>query len=379
MSGLKGGLTIALGDLRYQTKAGPQILGVQEFATATNAHLGTISASGPAYVRLMGNASGASISLPVPVAGQQVTIHNASSQAVLLYPNDGYTLGGVVAVSLPAGARRVLVAYPAASVWDSDVADPVAYDAETAAWMSAVSAGGGAYTAAQAAALTRWGGQARASGYHPMVRRFNPFAGQDLAACLVPLVKVVGGATDTNVNFISGDYAPTTGLAGNGTNKYLDTGYQPSEATGGMGFYLLGTPMADSVFMGCRNTAGTQAYRLRRTGIPTREALWGGATTASLAGGVTAPALLMAQRTSATALAVFQNGSQIVNEPTSTTPGAAGANMFVFCQNSNGTPVLFYAGASAGYMVVSGAMSASHIEGCYAHWRTLALAFGRSA
>lgn len=61
-----------------------------------------------------------------------------------------------------------------------------------------------------------------------LVYRLNLYAGNQLAACLVPLIKDFGNATETNNNFVSGDYTEATGLKGNGTTKFLDTGLVPS-------------------------------------------------------------------------------------------------------------------------------------------------------
>jgi hypothetical protein len=46
-----------------------------------------------------------------------------------------------------------------------------------------------------------------------------------LSGALVPLV----GAAPTNFNFVQGDYARKTGLVGDGSTKYLETGYKDSD------------------------------------------------------------------------------------------------------------------------------------------------------
>jgi hypothetical protein len=48
-----------------------------------------------------------------------------------------------------------------------------------------------------------------------------------LSGALVPLA----GTAPTNYNFVAGDYDRETGLAGNNTTKYLDSGTSPAEAT----------------------------------------------------------------------------------------------------------------------------------------------------
>jgi len=71
--------------------------------------------------------------------------------------------------------------------------------------------------------------------------RLNLFCGSTLTAALVPLFRgpIVGGrafgnATETNVNFVSGDHSETgstRGLVGNATNKWLNTGVPLNFAT----------------------------------------------------------------------------------------------------------------------------------------------------
>ena len=39
----------------------------------------------------------------------------------------------------------------------------------------------------------------------------------------------IGSSVDTNINFISSDYVATSGLTGNGSTKYLDTGFSPEK------------------------------------------------------------------------------------------------------------------------------------------------------
>ena len=62
----------------------------------------------------------------------------------------------------------------------------------------------------------------------------NTFAPDNLVASITPLI--VGGGSDpwTNYNFVSGDLT-SAGLQGNGSNKYLRTGINPSTVYSGSG------------------------------------------------------------------------------------------------------------------------------------------------
>jgi hypothetical protein len=99
--------------------------------------------------------------------------------------------------------------------------------------------------------------------------RLNLFCGTGLNACLVPLFRgpslvgtQYGNTTDTNNNFVSGDYNETGasgGLNGNGSTKYLETGLNPYSAglaetdlhTAG---YFKDALNASGVFIGCVNS-----------------------------------------------------------------------------------------------------------------------------
>jgi hypothetical protein len=84
-----------------------------------------------------------------------------------------------------------------------------------------------------------------------------PLAGEDLPAALVPLK----GNSLVNINFVSDDYARTSGLTG-GSGKYLDTQYRPSELTKGIYADTLTFTAADAIPIGCRSSDFSQPYRI---------------------------------------------------------------------------------------------------------------------
>jgi hypothetical protein len=102
--------------------------------------------------------------------------------------------------------------------------------------------------------------------------RLNLFCGTGLSAALVPLYRgqsasgtQFGGTTDTNNNFVSGDYSEASGLKGNGSTKSLLTGVLPGDVGGAL--HLAVSVQSDStavhIAMGCDNAfdAGfTQAF-----------------------------------------------------------------------------------------------------------------------
>ena len=62
------------------------------------------------------------------------------------------------------------------------------------------------------------------AGVLAKMRRLNLFAADQLTGALVPVVNTLGSTTDSGVNLVSGDYSLTTGVQGNGTSKYIETG-----------------------------------------------------------------------------------------------------------------------------------------------------------
>lgn len=142
--------------------------------------------------------------------------------------------------------------------------------AETANWVSRVVANGGTVRGSTAAAVDRFVKAIHAAGIRDRFYRLNLFCGNSdasLNAVRTPLFRgpslagtQFGNATDTNSNFVQGDYAESTGLVGNGTTKALDTGLPANFANGRhLAFvpYSFGTT-AFRYYMGTRN-GGTPA------------------------------------------------------------------------------------------------------------------------
>ena len=116
---------------------------------------------------------------------------------------------------------------------------------EALAWRDAVVANGGTVSASTLAAVTTFCRSIDSAGLRDRFYRLNLFCGTGLEAALVPLYRgpsrtgtQYGFATDTNNNFVSGDYADTGasgGLTGTGNNgvaagnsKHLNTGLPPT-------------------------------------------------------------------------------------------------------------------------------------------------------
>jgi hypothetical protein len=109
-------------------------------------------------------------------------------------------------------------------------------------WRNAVIANGGTVSGSTLAAVSQFCLAIDAAGIRDRFYRLNLFCGNGLSAALVPLYRgpsrtgtQFGLTTDANVGpFVAGDYTLATGLTGNGSNKYLQTGVSSSAwITGG--------------------------------------------------------------------------------------------------------------------------------------------------
>lgn len=110
---------------------------------------------------------------------------------------------------------------------------------EASSWRSRVVDNGGTVGTSTVQAVDRFCRSIDANGLRSLLWRVNLMAGDDLSAALVPLYRatsasgaVQGNETDTNDNFVSGDYSATSGLAGNGSSKRLNTGLPQNFADG---------------------------------------------------------------------------------------------------------------------------------------------------
>ena len=91
-------------------------------------------------------------------------------------------------------------------------------------WLARVATAGGSVSSGEQSAVTAFATDLYAAQLVPRLVWVNPRVG-DYAASKVPLI---GATNETHYNFTPADYSPTTGLAGDGATKYLDTGVVPS-------------------------------------------------------------------------------------------------------------------------------------------------------
>jgi hypothetical protein len=136
-------------------------------------------------------------------------------------------------------------------------------DYDAGLWRTAVLANGGSVSPRTLKAVSNFCRQAKGLGLWSKLTRVNLICGDQLAAAQVPLKVGGGSATETLTNVVAGDYVETGatgGIKGNGTNKSLNTGWNPttlSASTSSLGLwaYVRGTEAGGT----SRTTIGCQA------------------------------------------------------------------------------------------------------------------------
>lgn len=111
---------------------------------------------------------------------------------------------------------------------------------EAADWANRVRANGGTVSGSTLLAVSRFCRAIDAAGIRDRFFRLNLFCGNSdasLNAVRTPLYRgqsrtgtQFGNTTDTNNNFVEGDYAENNGLLGNGSTKWLNTGFNANAA-----------------------------------------------------------------------------------------------------------------------------------------------------
>jgi hypothetical protein len=135
---------------------------------------------------------------------------------------------------------------------------------EAQVWRNAVIANGGTVSGSTLNAVSKFCRSIDAAGIRDKFLRLNLFCGNSdasLNAVRTPLYRgqsrtgpQVGNTTDTNANFVAGDYAETgssSGLKGDGSTKSLNTGVKANDLTASdshLGFGLRATQTGAAAF-----------------------------------------------------------------------------------------------------------------------------------
>jgi hypothetical protein len=273
---------------------------------------------------------------------------------------------------------------------------------EALAWRSAVTANGGTVSASTMTAVTAFCKSIDATaGLRACFYRLNLFCGTGLEACLVPLYRApassgtqYGNTTDTNSNFVSGDYTETGtsgGLVGNGSTKRLSTGLDA--LTAGIShdnthhsWYSRAQMTANNCVIGAfGGGVGAQTWQsLSFGGLSQLFYRSGGASNCGLEGvtwsGANRSGHLIVLRGGSDAK-LYRNGtdlnSTVTITNTTTWASVSPGSLFVFARNNSGTADQFLAATLQGYSV-GVAMTAAQASAYYTAMQTFQTALGRN-
>jgi hypothetical protein len=266
---------------------------------------------------------------------------------------------------------------------------------EAQVWRNAVIANGGSVSPSTLKAVSDFCRSIDRAGIRSKFRRLNLMCGTSdasLVAVRVPLYRgesrtgtQYGNTLDTNVNFVQGDYAENSGLTGDGSSKYLNTGFNVDQLPGAADCHLA------SYIRGTQNIVSTRTLvGVLFNGITDRFRLFLNASLAATYGangdlGKTSSAsvgsrlnanggLLLVSRTSTTSNTLYDDAVSIATNTTLTAETTGAAPFFVFARNG---PIEYYNGIMAGYSIGAG-LSGAEVTSYYNALNTFQTALGRA-
>lgn len=236
---------------------------------------------------------------------------------------------------------------------------------EAQSWAARVIANGGTFSGSTLAAVSKFCRDIDAAGIRDKFYRLNLFCGENLSAALVPLYRaesstalVRGNANDTNNNFVSGDYNNTgalSGLKGNGTSKYLDTGLFGNSVAASNAHLGIGLRATESRAASFRTAIGNYnggdnslEIALHAQNARTGSSFFTRFATATDCagnniGGANGP--LAVGDIIAAWPSMYRNGSAVGATATTSQNYPSGHKMYVFANNNSNTSVINYTDA----------------------------------
>ena len=257
------------------------------------------------------------------------------------------------------------------------------YDTDAQAYFDAIVTNGGTISTASKGYANTWFLAAKSHSYFTKLKCFNLVMGDQLAAALVQYngnASTSSVATNGGGNFASGDYTESTGLTGNGTTKYLDTGFssgglttsstslsiynRKSSANGGAHGVIVSSnifrsyaPYSDGVFYADQYTAGT------------------GGRVSNATGG-TPYGFLTASRIGDFDLSIYRNGSFLKMNSNFVAGSVPSGNVYIFAVNSSGATEVADT-ICAGYFIGDG-LSSGNVTDLYNDLQAMQTSLGRN-
>ncbi|MES2367082.1 MAG: hypothetical protein V4563_14495 [Pseudomonadota bacterium] len=255
-------------------------------------------------------------------------------------------------------------------------------DPKVGDWIGRVRTAGGTATGLSVVANDQFMKIATAGGLRSTLYRVNTYTGLDLTTCLVPLINTYGGTTDSNGFFVAGDYSESTGLTGDGSTNYLNTGLVmtslPDVNSGSMCAYIRTNSQESKLTMGvgAGGSASAIGYLYIRDVGDLIKGVWFNELGASTTG-TDSRGLFQISRTASNAIALYRNGSSIATDTGSAGSFTPTIDLYIHAWNN----VLFgardyTARTLAGYGVNSG-HTATQALAYYNAWQRLQTILGR--
>jgi hypothetical protein len=192
-----------------------------------------------------------------------------------------------------------------------------------------------------------------------------PLLGSNMAAARVPLRDALNAGTALNSNFVDADFAQSTGLQGNGTNKILDLNIKPGDlgtsANGGLGYWESNISFAGDVEpMGCYGGPSERFVLDLRSNVESFR--WGTASNGAGTSGPATSAHYYGQRSSPTLRELFKNGSSLGTNTTSDSPASASNRAIRLMGSDENGALVYWAGRCAVAYLTDGTMSSSDVS-----------------
>ena len=250
---------------------------------------------------------------------------------------------------------------------------PQVSNADAQDWINRVYANGGTVSASTASVVNTFCNDIDAAGIRDRFYRLNLFCGNSdasLNAVRTPLYRgpslggaIFGNTIDTNINFVAGDYVETGvggGLKGNGSSKYLNTGFAQNILLAGdrhLSVYEIARdPNAYRVSIGSRTgaSAASNTFYLTSTGVASQFAYVSQADAGYFPctyNAYTNPNThFIGTQSPATAVALYVNGA-VVASASVPAPTPSGLTQYVFALNDSGAVGDVSAARLGGYSI----------------------------
>lgn len=257
------------------------------------------------------------------------------------------------------------------------------YGPLTTDWVSRVVGNGGSVSTGTKDAVNTFETALSAASLTSLIYRLNFYGGTGLSACAVPFINTKGNTLDSLNNFVSGDYSESTGLTGNGSTKWVNTGLNllsdiPSINSFSFAAYIRSNTQEDKLTMGAVTSGNSSslAYLYIRDSSNIRKGV-ACAENGARNDGTDSRGLWHISRTSSSLITLYRNGSSLATDS-----GSAGTlpnlSMYVHCWNDSAFGAQLLTARPLGGYVVGAGFNSTQAADFYTAWQALQTAFARN-